>query len=218
MAVCFYRHRNAALDSKYASRWTWLTWRMPFLLRLLELDVKLTRRHPPTGGDITAASRSRDCVIVTSDKRGGQSVWQHGERSTDKCGFTDGGRGDGMLWECGTQVLAAWQTAPDGVADRREGEGRASCSGGASSAAEGEDWESQMQKRIQTERHGGSRNAIVKKENRQMFVWTAYPHTASLKRSEVSGARGKQRWGIKEKDEIGSWEKALMTVGKINVC
>lgn len=139
---------------------------MLFLSQLLELDVKLTRCPPPTGGDIMAASRSRDYVIVTSDKWGGQSVWRHGERSTDKSGFADGGHNGGMLWEHRTQVLAAWQTAPDGVGDCGGGHGRASCSGGTSSAAEAEDWDSQTQIWIQADKHGGSRN--VGGENRKL--------------------------------------------------
>lgn len=39
----------------------------------------------------TQASTGMDCTILTSDKQGGRSMWQHHKQSTDKTRFTDGG-------------------------------------------------------------------------------------------------------------------------------
>lgn len=39
----------------------------------------------------TEPSAAMDCTIVTPDKQGGESMWQHHKQSTDENGFTDGG-------------------------------------------------------------------------------------------------------------------------------
>lgn len=39
----------------------------------------------------TEPSAAMDCAIVTPDKQGGESMWQHHKQSTDENGFTDGG-------------------------------------------------------------------------------------------------------------------------------
>lgn len=39
----------------------------------------------------TEPSTATDCAIVTPDKQGGESMWQHHKQSTDDSGFTDGG-------------------------------------------------------------------------------------------------------------------------------